>query len=261
MDTPDRRHSRYTAQAVWTQQIREYLLAECQPVPERTLDVGCGTGVVTMELPGNVFGIDILLDDIRLATKVSPGPSYISADAFRIPFPSDSFDLVCCHFLLLWLHNPQTALQEMIRVLKPGKSLILFAEPDYGGRIDYPSPLEALGGLQQDALRKQGCDPELGRKLRSLLSVSGLNSVKTGVIGGEWTTDFSLPAEFTSEWETLISDLSGILSPDETTFYAELERKAWLDGTRILYVPTFFARGKKPEHIPSAANNGQLIVP
>jgi SAM-dependent methyltransferase len=190
--------------------------------------------------------MDILFKDVHFAEEVSPGPGYLAADAYRIPFASDTFDLVCCHFLLLWLREPQHALYEMTRVLRPNCRLILFAEPDYGGRIDYPYPLAELGHLQKKSLHDQGCDPEIGRKLRSMLITSKLDHVETGVMGGEWKADCSLPDSFDSEWETLFSDLRTTLSPQETAFYTELDRNAWLVGTRVLYVPTFYATGKKP---------------
>lgn len=246
MDTPFKRHNRYSTQAVWTREIRRYLLSKCQPPPKRTLDVGCGTGAVTADLPGQVYGMDTLYNDLQYAGEVSSGPRYLAADAYKIPFAPDTFDLVCCHFLLLWLKEPQNVLFEMTRVLKPDCRLILFAEPDYGGRIDFPYPLADLGQLQKMSLRNQGCDPEIGRKLCSMLIASGLDNIETGVIGGEWKADYSLPKGFASEWDTLLSDLQSALSPQETAFYTELDRTAWLEGTRVLYVPTFYAAGKKP---------------
>ncbi len=244
MDTPEQRHKRYTTQAQWTQQIRSHLLKKF-PDSVCCLDIGCGTGVITSELPGRVYGIDILREDLLFARQVSSRPDYCNADAYRLPYASSQFDLVCCHFLLLWLTHPSLALSEMVRVMRPGSSLLLFAEPDYGGRIDYPSPLDQPGKLQAKALRQQGADPEIGRKLRALLVKAGLLSVESGVTGGEWLETGSVPAGFTSEWETLLHDLHPDLAVSQVEDWMELDRSAWIDGSRILYVPTFYARGIK----------------
>ncbi len=244
MDTPEQRHKRYTTQAQWTQQVRSHLLKDSSS-SDLCLDIGCGTGVITSELPGRVYGIDILREDLLFARQLSSGPAYCNGDAYRLPFASSRFNLVCCHFVLLWLPHPGLALSEMVRVMRPGSSLLLFAEPDYGGRIDYPTPLDHPGKLQTKALRQQGADPEIGRKLRALLVNAGLLSVESGVTGGEWLETGSVPTGFTSEWETLLHDLHPDLAASQVEALMELDRSAWIDGSRILYVPTFYARGIK----------------
>jgi SAM-dependent methyltransferase len=61
------------------------------------------------------------------------------ADRHTLPF-QPVFDVTFCHFLLLWVSNPEKVVAEMGRVTRPGGSVRL-AEPDYGGRIDYPESL------------------------------------------------------------------------------------------------------------------------
>lgn len=246
MKTPVERHRRYSTQAVWTGQVRSHLLERLGHEPLRTLDVGCGTGAVTGSLPGRVFGIDISLEDVRFAASESKGPAYLAGDAYQLPFDDNRFELACCHFLLLWLQRPAEALREMIRVLKPGGSLVVFAEPDYGGRIDYPPPLEELAALQADALRRQGSDPEIGRKLRGALHDLGLSNVTSGVLGGEWNGKGAVPPDIASEWEIFSEDLRESISSGLLEHYLEIDRSAWLAGSRILYVPTFYASGRKP---------------
>ena len=38
----------------------------------------------------------------------------------RCPFTNASFDLTFCHYLLLWLKDPLSAIKEMKRVTRPG---------------------------------------------------------------------------------------------------------------------------------------------
>jgi len=74
----------------------------------------------------------------------------------------------------------------MRRVVKPGGWVVALAEPDYGGRIDYPDQLSALGWKQASALSAQGADTNAGRKLAGWLAETGLKGIQTGLLGGQW---------------------------------------------------------------------------
>ena len=50
-------------------------------------------------------------------------------NAYDIQYPDNYFDFVTCQTLLLHLDNPEKAIKEMYRVLKPG-GLLLCVEPD-----------------------------------------------------------------------------------------------------------------------------------
>jgi hypothetical protein len=117
------------------------------------------------------------------------------------------------------------------------------AEPDYGGRIDYPKELAEIGELQTKALANQGSDPYIGRKMRDIFTRAGLLDVLVGVMGGEWTGSSS-GEEVDSEWRTIDSDLQGTLSNLALTTLRQTDLDAWRDGSRILFVPTFYAYGR-----------------
>ncbi|QCK14240.1 class I SAM-dependent methyltransferase [Mangrovivirga cuniculi] len=55
----------------------------------------------------------------------------IQSDVSELPFESGSFDMVTCQTLLIHVPDPERALKEMIRVLKPG-GLLLCVEPNNG---------------------------------------------------------------------------------------------------------------------------------
>ena len=55
--------------------------------------------------------------------------SFVVGDATSIPLPSDAFEVVTCQTVLMHLDRPMDALQEMVRVLKPG-GLLICAEPN-----------------------------------------------------------------------------------------------------------------------------------
>lgn len=242
-------HERYLQQATWTSENRTRLLGLAGLArARRVLEVGSGTGVITAELsstpgPLRVYGLDIDPALTKFADEVDQTSEYLAGDGKSLPFPSGCFDIVLCHFLLLWTSAPDEILEEMVRVTVPGGSVIAMAEPDYGGRIDFPRMLEAIGSMQVEALAKIGADVLMGRKLRSLFENAGLSKVVAGVLGGEWREE--LPAErFKNEWDTIERDLEGMISTEELSRYRTFDREASSHGERILYVPTFYAYGR-----------------
>ena len=258
-------HTRYTLQARWTRDLRRYLCGKARLDQAHTvLEVGCGTGAVLASLPectsAALHGLDIDYPVLQFAKSQTPA-SLTNGDAFQLPYASASFDAVVCHYLLLWLSDPILALQEVRRVLKPDGSLLIFAEPDYGGRIDYPQELSILGEWQSTSLRQQGADPQAGRQLSSWLHAAGFEQIVTGLLGGEWSGEFN-QAEFDSEWEIIQHDVRQAFQPAdvEQTFSLPttngglkvhptldelqlIDKNARLSGERVLYVPTFYALG------------------
>ncbi|NIM92689.1 MAG: methyltransferase domain-containing protein [Anaerolineales bacterium] len=249
-DKLSRLHNRYKLQAKWTVEVRRKLLAQIQlPDAANVLEVGSGTGAITSELAEifkwKIFGVDIDLSVTAFAHGMDQKTRYVVADGLRLPFKTNFFDLTLSHFLLLWVKNPDGILSEMRRVAKPGCQILALAEPDYGGRIDYPDALIEIGQLQADALIHQGADPRMGRKLRALFHQAELEDVQAGVLGGEWRVS-NLEESFESEWITLMEDLAGVISEGKLKDLRELDRDAQKYGSRILYVPTFYALGRVP---------------
>lgn len=246
--TPAEHHHRYLVQAEWTAELREQIskrlkIDECQ----RLLEVGSGTGAITDSMAkhtaAKIFGLDIDFPVTSFAHCHDPETFYAVADGIHLPFSDDVFDSAYSHFLFLWVDDPEALIFEMRRVVRPGGWLLAFAEPDYGGRIDYPNSLHEIGRLQRDALQAQGANPEIGRRLRSLFAGAGLMAVTTGVLGAEWHAE--VDESFTnSEWEALKSDLADRLPPGELENLHDADREAWEKQSRILFVPTFYAFGQ-----------------
>jgi SAM-dependent methyltransferase len=243
-------HGRYQQQAGWTAHARQYIadrlgFAGSGPI----LDVGCGTGALfpdlTKNTSGGVYGLDIQLESLLFARQHSPPPALICADALHLPFRTGRFEFTICHFLLLWLPDPLRGLEEMVRVTQPGGYVCALAEPDYGGRIDYPPAFQRLGHLQTEALRAQGADPEMGRKLLALFSAAGLQDVQAMLIGGHWSGPPS-PEDWEAEWQVLADDLGGRISEADMEAMRRQDEEAYRRGERLMYVPTFSAWGKTP---------------
>lgn len=237
--------NRYRQQARWTAQLRHYLFMKAGlSVASRSLDVGCGTGAVMVDLPSDFYrhGVDIHFSSLLEAGGVVGDANLAVADGFYLPYANSVFDVTYCHFFLLWVENPIQVLLEMRRVTRSGGAVLALAEPDYGGRIDYPEGLAQLGLWQTQSLHKQGADPQIGRKLAGMFNKVGLRQVEAGVIGGEWRKE--VPGnDFDLEWQVLEEDLALHVSEEQFRSMKKLDASARSRGERILYVPTFYAWG------------------
>ena len=94
------------------------------------LDVGCGTGFLSLELVTRghrVTGVDfapaMLAEARRKAAELGAAIRFEEADAEQLPFSAGSFDLVVSRHVLWTLPHPEGAIDEWIRVLRPGGRL------------------------------------------------------------------------------------------------------------------------------------------
>jgi SAM-dependent methyltransferase len=212
------------------------------------LEVGCGTGVIVRELAhlGASRAVGLDLDPAALSFareqgregREAGGAVYVQGDACALPFSDSAFDAVVCHYLLLWLADPAQGVREMARAVRPAGHVLACAEPDYGGRVDYPPKMASLGRCQAEALRGQGADPEIGRRLGELFVAAGLQTT-VGVMAGRWDLPASPGAGFEAEWTMRERDLAGLLSPEELGHLRAIDGQAlwvrefvdwWIDG-------------------------------
>jgi len=247
-------HTRYTQQAIWTRELRKYLFDRTELTSaQRVLEVGCGTGAILSEIQAALLtcsgvqrkchGLDIQPLSLMEARVHAPDASLTRGDALSLPYPNETFDITLCHFLLLWISNPQGALAEMKRVTTQNGHVLALAEPDYTARVDKPAELEILGYWQAKSLQKQGADPSLGGKLAEMFYQAGIELLETGAI--ERQRDGALTSiEWEMEWAVLEADLTGLVSADEIKRLKIKDKLAWEQGKRTLHVPTYFAWGR-----------------
>ena len=88
------------------------------------LDVGCGAGFLSNHLGSlghEVTGLDASDDALAVAARHDPGGTvrYQRGDALKLPFEEASFDVVCAMDFWEHVENPEQAIAEAARVLRP----------------------------------------------------------------------------------------------------------------------------------------------
>jgi SAM-dependent methyltransferase len=153
------------------------------------LDCGCGPGSITCDIaqriaPGEVIGLDANLEQLQLAARRAEdlrlgNIEFRQGSVYSLPFEEARFDAVFSHALLEHLAQPQRAVHEFFRVLKPGGALGV-CTPDWGGFVVAPetpalrAALEAYKMLQD----RNGGDVLTGRKLGGYLEVAGFTEIR-----------------------------------------------------------------------------------
>jgi len=141
-----------------SQTIPSLLIAAGVGKGTRLLDVASGPGyaaAAAAELGASPVGVDFSSEMVALARRRYPAIEFVEGDAEALAFDDASFDAVAINFGVLHLAQPDTALSEARRVLRPGGrcAFSVWAPPDVSmgfgivltaiethGRMDVPLP-------------------------------------------------------------------------------------------------------------------------
>ena len=134
---------------LWPRVLRQI----SNPIGKRALEIGCGTGGLAIFLASRgmrVSAIDNEQYDAaaletarREACKRGLTVDVRHGDAVALPYPTSAFELVVCSQVFEHLSDPDAALREIARVLKPGGVAL----------VDFPGWFYAYGGHIDDAIR------------------------------------------------------------------------------------------------------------
>lgn len=127
----------FTNQPIWRSSCAR--MAGLLPMHERlcVVDLGCGPGGSTIELArlrpdARVIGLDVARRMVLAASErartagIVPGRlAFMLGDAARLPFRSDSIDILTGHSFLYQVADRAATLAEARRILRPGGRIIL----------------------------------------------------------------------------------------------------------------------------------------
>jgi len=246
--------------------LTELLHADTRyPAGSRVLEAGCGVGAQTVILAGHSPGASFTSIDISAASLVQArdrarraghaNVTFQQADLYRLPYAEGGFGHVFVCFVLEHLRDPAAALAGLLRVLRPGGSLVVI-EGDHGSAYFHPDsgPARRAIACLVDLQRQAGGDALIGRRLYPLLVRAGARDV--GVSPRMVYVDASRPAlaegftrkTFTAmvegvggqavgqglmdaaDWAAGVSDLRRAAGPDGTFCYTFFKAVAFKEG-------------------------------
>ena len=169
-----------------------YILSHLEP-GMRVLDVGCGPGSISVGLaaavsPGEFHGIDMSQSQIDVATSTAQeiglsNAQFQVADVMALPFPDDHFDVVHCRAVLMHIPDTQSALSEILRVLRSGG---IFGANEPAG-VGFIEPV--IGNMSRAAdvfsavLASNGGHPNIGKELKGMMFDAGFVDIEaTGMV-------------------------------------------------------------------------------
>ncbi len=147
-------------------------LARCLPARAAIiLDVGCGPGWYHRQLmqhSDELWAVDLSAAMLAEAQRLGCASRYLQADVCDIPLPDNSVDIIFSSLMLQWCRQPDAALAELSRIVKPGGQLLLttlvqgslleFQQSwaqvdDESHQLSFLAPEALLAPLQQLGLR------------------------------------------------------------------------------------------------------------
>jgi ubiquinone/menaquinone biosynthesis C-methylase UbiE len=117
------------------------ILAPYLEKAERILDLGCGNGIYLMELSklGKLrrpVGMDLSGAMLAQARKtLGDRTVLVRADAAAIPFKANSWDLIICSHVLLFVKQLRLCLADIARCLRPGGLVVVTTAPNLVVRL------------------------------------------------------------------------------------------------------------------------------
>jgi SAM-dependent methyltransferase len=155
----------------------------------QVLHLGCGPGgaidllAARVGPAGRVIGADLDLDHLVSARDLADergltNVTLVRLDARHTGLPPEAFDLVHARLLLVDIPEAGEVVAEMARLAAPGGWVALL-EPDASLRACYPPhpAWQELTALLAEAYRAYGAEPDIGRRLPSLLRGAGVVDV------------------------------------------------------------------------------------
>jgi ubiquinone/menaquinone biosynthesis C-methylase UbiE len=203
--------------------------------PSRLVEFGCGAGKMGMKLlpllaPGSTYtGIDQSAPLIARAREVWANTpvqaEFHEGSIYETPFMENTFDIALTHTVLMHAPHPEKAIQEMIRVTRPG-GMVVTCESNRNAHtamlhIEEVShqetvPLELFQTINREIRRRTGVDHNIGIKMPVLMHKAGLVNVQARISDAVRCLFPSLDTEYRQKLFKAICDEGyGQPKPDE----------------------------------------------
>lgn len=218
--------------------------------PRRLLDVGAGSGDVARGLlqltgaDGEVVALDNSQAMIDAARRRDEADSvyYMLGDIQSLPYADGYFDGVRSERVLQHLDDPDSAIREMARVLRPGGRMCLI-DTDWGSLLVDGSPedLPALLHPVVSLLHLQA----MGRTLRRRLVAAGLTDVEATPVTLATASRAEAAAVFPLVTKEGIKSVQPDLDQTATRWVAAVD-EAEADGTFLFALTIWVVTATKP---------------
>jgi ubiquinone/menaquinone biosynthesis C-methylase UbiE len=150
------------------------------PTDAQVVEIGCGTGPVArvlaaLDAPASVLGLDpspILIERAREIAPDDPKLSFEVGDARNLAFGDGTFDVVVLHTALCHIPEPQSALTEAYRVLKPGGWIAIF-DGDYASATVALAEHDPLQACSRAVTEHNVMDRWIVRRLPEMAKAAG----------------------------------------------------------------------------------------
>lgn len=194
----------------WSRLVaREFLAWLSAPPQSRWLDVGSGTGALSQAIlqtsaPASVKGIDRSNGYVAYAREQvrDDRANFEVGDAQSLPVETGDYDAVVSGLVLNFVPQPERAVAEMARAVRPSGVIALYVW-DYAGRMQFmrhfwnvAAALDPVAAELDEGRRFPICNPE---RLAELFRDAGLRSVETRAI--DVPTDFR---DFDDYWSPFL---------------------------------------------------------
>jgi ubiquinone/menaquinone biosynthesis C-methylase UbiE len=127
---------------------------------KKLLDVGCGGGVHIkhyLKTGAKCSGIDLSDTMIELAKKNCPNADFKVGSMLKLPYKSNSFDIITCSLAIDYVENLDKVLKEMSRVLKKGGRVYYSTgSPIYLAKERYEDENYKITGIGEFKNKKSG---------------------------------------------------------------------------------------------------------
>ncbi len=152
----------------------------------RWLDIGCGTGSFTELVfdrlsPASIAAIDPSEHQIAFArTKpVADRIGFRQGDAMSLEFDDNEFDVAVMALVIQYIPDPEKAMGEIVRVVRPGGTVAAYVWPAHGDGHPSEYLRSAVRSVGPSETNRPGAGMRTTEAMKALFAASGITEIET----------------------------------------------------------------------------------